>query len=111
MNNAISFLLSEARQNTDFVGREHLKRAKRLYPLTRLMRFLGDGEHIRSGWHPCHLCKSPGALFGMFQPGGRWAFSCTGGCGTLGDQVDYLKAKFGLSVGEAIRFMSKLVYP
>jgi hypothetical protein len=28
-------------------------------------------------------------MFRMFQPGGRWTFSCTGKCGKHGDQIDY----------------------
>jgi len=111
MNNILLTLIVEIRQDTAYVGEEQLDRAKKLLPLTRLMRVLGDGHQITSSWHPCHLCNAPGAMFRMFQPGGRWTFSCTGKCGKHGDQVDYLKAKFQLSDGEAIRLLSKLVMP
>jgi len=111
MNKFLSILIAEARQDTAYVGPEQLKRAKKLLPLTRLMRVLGDGQQITTAWRPCHLCNAPGAMFRMFQPGGRWTFSCTGKCGKHGDQVDYLKAKFSLSDGEAIRLLSKLICP
>ena len=105
----VDALIAEARQDTTYVGPEQLKRAKRLYPLTRLMRLLGDGQQITTGGHPCHLCNAPGAMFRMVQHDGRWAYSCTGKCGKQGDQVDYLKAKFHLDVGGAIRLLHKLV--
>jgi hypothetical protein len=111
MNNILPILIDEARQDTAYVGTELLKLAKKRYPLTRLMRLLGDGQQITTGGRPCHLCNAPGAMFRMFQPGGRWTFSCTGKCGQNGDQIDYLKAKFNLSDGEAIRLLSKLICP
>jgi hypothetical protein len=76
-----------------------------------LMRVLGDGQQITSSGHPCHLCNAPSAMFRMFQPRGRWTFSCTGKCGKYGDQIDYLKAKFNLDDGEAIRLLSKFICP
>ena len=111
MNNLFATLISEVRQDTTFVEPEQLKRAKRLLPLTRLMRAVGDGEHVNSGRHPCHLCNAPGVMFRISRPHDRWVFTCTGNCGKQGDQVDYLKAKFSLSAGEAIRLLHKLVSP
>ncbi len=75
------------------------------------MRLLGDGQRITSGGQPCHLCNAPGTQFCIFKCGGRWTFSCTGKCGRRGDQIDYLKAKFNLANGEAIRVLNKLVSP
>jgi hypothetical protein len=109
MNNLLAILIDEARQETTFVGPEQLKLAKRLFPLTRVMRTVGDAEFINKTGQPCHLCNSPGATFRVFQCGGRWTFSCTGKCGKYGDQVDYLRAKFGLSDGEAIRLLGKFI--
>jgi len=112
MNNFLQTLIAEARQDTAYyVGSDLLKLAKKRYPLTRLMRLLGDGQHITTGGHPCHLCNASGATFCLSRPRGRWTFSCTGKCGKYGDQIDYLKAKFGLDDGEAIRLLSKLICP
>jgi hypothetical protein len=63
MNKILIILIAEARQDTANVGEKQLNRAKKLLPLTRLMRVLGDGHQITSTEHPCHLCNAPGAMF------------------------------------------------
>ena len=107
----LQILIEEARQETSYVGEDAVKRAKKLLPLTRLMQRIGDGSQIATKGHPCHLCNAPGEMFRMFQLDSRWVFSCTGKCGKRGDQIDYLKAKFNLTKGGAIRLLSKLICP
>jgi hypothetical protein len=86
---------------------DDLALAKRLLSLPALMAALGDAAHAkRSGRCPFH--QDGRNSFSVFQGrSGNWFFKCHAGCGH-GDAVDYLRLKFNLSVGDAIRRFCEL---
>jgi hypothetical protein len=75
--------------------------AKRLLPLPFLMAKIGDAAHANKSAR-CPLHDDGRASFSVFQFNGKWFWKCHAGCGH-GDEVHYLKARFNLSTGQAIR--------
>ncbi len=84
-----------------------VKELKVRLPLPALMQRLGDGDYAkRKARCPFHEDQRPS--FSVFQGrGGTWRWHCFAGCGG-GDAVDYLKLKFGLRTGDAIRKYAEL---
>lgn len=81
---------------------DHLALAKRRLPLPALMSAIGDAGHARRS-AKCPFHEDGRASFSVFQGrSGQWLFKCHAGCGH-GDAVGYLKLKFNLSTGDAIR--------
>jgi putative DNA primase/helicase len=72
---------------------------KALLPLPELMARCGDGERAKKKVRcPFHDDHTPS--FSVYQRGGLWFWKCHAGCGE-GDELDYLKRKFGLGDTEA----------
>lgn len=87
--------------------RERICCAKRLLPLPKLMIAMGDGASARrSARCPFHSDSNPS--FSLFKnPRGEWRFKCHAGCGG-GDEIEYLRLKFGIGAREAIARFLKL---
>ncbi len=84
-----------------------LKIAKAKLGLPALMMALGDQYYLKkSGRCPFHDDKHNS--FSVFPSrSGGWLWKCHAGCGG-GDQVEYLKQRFNLSTGEAIRRLCEM---
>jgi hypothetical protein len=81
---------------------DDLTEAKRRLPLPRLMALLGDAALARKSAR-CPFHEDARNSFSVFPSRtGAWLWKCHAGCGH-GDGVDYLKLKFNLSTGDAIR--------
>ena len=109
MNPLIEFLIDQIKTGHQFYRPEEIKRAKRSLPLKRLMRVIGDSRFISEQLtdSPMHPNEKP--TFKLFQYDYRWVFRCCSKCESHGDQVDYLKARFGLDAGQAIALLCELV--
>lgn len=91
-----------------FFDREEIKAAKRKLSLPALMRLIGDGAFATEiGTNsPFHPSERP--TFRLHRPYRRIAFSCCEKCGYEGDQVDYVKARYKLTTGQAIALFCNL---
>ncbi len=89
-------------------ARERIDEAKRILPLPELMAVLGDEEHAKkSALCPFHPDSRPS--FSVYHShGGVWRWNCFA-CYGSGDEIDYLKAKFNLPTGEAMKEFFRLV--
>jgi len=102
MNEKIRKHIEALTTGRKFYSPEEIKASKRKLPLTQVMKHVGDAafaseKSIASPFHP-----SERPLFKLYRT--RWGirFTCCNKCGYEGDQIDYLKARFQLSTGEAI---------
>ena len=72
---------------------------KQRLPLPQLMEQCGDGDRAKkSACCPFHEDHEPS--FSVFQRDGLWFWKCHTGCGK-GDEIHYLKKKFGLDTAGA----------
>jgi hypothetical protein len=104
----VDLLVQKSKAKPNFYGPEEIKTAKRRFPLRRLMKVLGDEEYIRTHQRksPFHSTNERGLA--VFQCNSRWVFTCCGQHGIRGDQIDYVKAKYDLTTGQAISFLCEL---
>src|ERR1041385_71950 len=95
-------LIQSLATGRQFYAPEEIKTAKRKLPLTHLMVKIGDGAFIseKSVESPFHPSERP--FFKLHYTRRGLRFACCGKCGYQGDQIDYLKARFDLTTGEAI---------
>ena len=81
---------------------DNLALAKNRLPLPALLSALGDSAHARRSAR-CPFHEDRRNSFSLFLGrSGHWLWKCHSGCGG-GDGVDYLKTKYNLSTGDAIR--------
>ena len=85
------------------VNADELRRKK---PLFELMADCGDGAAVKKSAH-CIFHEDKSKSFSAFEKDNRWFWKCHAGCGA-GDEVDYLKKKFGLDDAGAFDKWRKL---
>jgi hypothetical protein len=73
--------------------------ARRRLPLPDLMQCVGDGHYVsgRLGQSPFH---PEGVTFSIRNKGRKWSFTCID-CGKVGNELDYLRLRFGLTEEQA----------
>ena len=108
MNEKIRSHIEALTTGRKFYSPEEIKAAKHKLPLTQLMNRVGDGAFVsqKSTASPFHPSERP--TFSLYRTRRGFRFACCGKCGYEGDQIDYLKARFQLTTGEAIALFCRL---
>jgi len=83
-----------------------IAKCKEALPLPALMQLVGDGTRCKTQAKcPFHEDSSPS--FSCWRSQGKWRWKCHSGCGT-GDELDYVKLKFGLNTRQAVAAYSEM---